>query len=81
MAEALLFPDVPDPAVKALYLSMNGPSPSGAAPVLRQGCTSVFVRSVNAAIRMEGAEVSKPAPAVRWTTAASTTPGHGRASA
>ena len=30
--------------------------------MLQQGCASVFVRSVNAAIRLEGAEVSKPAP-------------------
>ena len=32
------------------------------ATVLRQGCASVFVRSVDGDIRLEGAKVAKPAP-------------------
>ena len=32
------------------------------ATVLRQGCASVFVRSVDGDIRLEGADVAKPAP-------------------
>ena len=66
-AEELLFPDVLDPSVKPLYLSLSGPSTFRdtalvEATVLRQGCASVFVRSVDGDIRLEGAEVSKPAP-------------------
>ena len=65
--ETLPFPAVPDPSAKPLYLSLSGPSTFRdtalvEATVLRQGCASVFVRSVDGDIRLEGADVAKPAP-------------------
>lgn len=47
---------------KALYRCDRPCLPAVGATVLRQSCASVFVRSVDGAIRLEGAEVSKPVP-------------------